>query len=83
MKTSQKKQPPAREGVVELVIDGMMTIPEAMAFLRVSRTTLYKLMDDGLLEWVKYGTKSRRLPRRAVVEFAAKCLHGGWAKPAV
>lgn len=53
-----------------------MTIPEAAEFLRISRAGLYKLMDRGELPYVKIG-RCRRVPRRAVVEFAAKALTGG------
>ena len=59
-----------------LVSDGLMTIREAAEFLSVSRTTLYQLMDQGLLCFVKLGW-CRRIPRRAVVELAARELRGG------
>ena len=59
-----------------LVADGLMTIREAAEFLSVSRTTLYQLMDQGLLCFVKLGW-CRRIPRRAVVELAARELRGG------
>ena len=61
----------------DVVADGLVTIPEAADFLRISRAMLYKLMDRGELPYVKIG-RSRRVPRRAVVEFAAEALTGGW-----
>jgi excisionase family DNA binding protein len=64
------------EAVRSVVDEGLMTVPEAAAFLRISRTSLYDLMDRGDLPFVKLG-KSRRVPRRAVVDLAARCLTGG------
>jgi excisionase family DNA binding protein len=60
----------------EIVAEGLLTVREAADFLSVSRTTLYQMMDDGLLCFVKRG-RSRRIPRRAVVELAARQLKGG------
>lgn len=62
----------------KLVADGLMTVPETAAFLGVSRSFLYGLMDRGRLVFVKLG-RSRRIPRAAVVELAASGLKGGWA----
>ncbi len=62
---------------VELVQDGLMTIAEAMAFSRLSRTTLYGLMETGRLSYTKLG-RARRIPKRALVELAASNLRGGW-----
>ena len=59
-----------------LVADGLLTVREAAAFLRISRSTLYVLMDHGELPFLKLG-KSRRIPRRAVIELAARELRGG------
>jgi excisionase family DNA binding protein len=53
-----------------------MTVQEAAAFLRISRSSLYTQMDDGELEYVKLG-RSRRVPRRAVLDLAARGLRGG------
>lgn len=42
-----------------------MTITEAMAYLRVSRATLYRLMVEGRLPYYTVGTsQDRRLRRR-------------------
>ena len=57
----------------DVVADGLVTIPEAAEFLRISRTGLYKLMNQGALPYVKIG-RSRRIPRRAVVNLVASVL---------
>ncbi len=59
-----------------LVEDGLVTVSEAAAFLRLSRSNLYVLMERGELAFVKLG-RSRRIPRRAVVALAARGLRGG------
>ena len=59
-----------------LIADGLMTIPEAADFLRLSRGMIYKLMEQGRLPFVKLG-RTRRVPRRAVVDLAAQALEGG------
>jgi excisionase family DNA binding protein len=59
-----------------LVEDGLVKVSEATAFLRLSRSTLYTMMDRGELAFVKLG-RSRRIPRRALVELAARELRGG------
>jgi excisionase family DNA binding protein len=58
------------------VADGLMTVPEAARFLSISRSKLYVMMDEGDLRFVKIG-RSRRIPRRAVVDLAARGLRGG------
>ncbi len=64
-----------------MVADGLMTVPEAGAFLRLSRSTLYNLMESGRLPYVRLGgdgrRAARRIPRRAVVALAAAHLVGG------
>ena len=61
---------------INLVSDGLMTVKEAATFLRLSRSTVYSMMDDGNLPFVKLG-RSRRIPRRAIVKLAAGELRGG------
>lgn len=61
----------------DLVRDGLLTVVEAAAFLRVSRSTLYVLMDRGALVYVKIGT-ARRIPRRALIDVAVANLQGGF-----
>ncbi len=60
----------------DLVADGLLTVPEAAGFLRLSRSNLYALMERGELRFVKIG-RSRRIPRRAVIALAACGLRGG------
>ncbi len=64
----------------ELVAEGMLKVSEAAACLRLSRSRLYELMDAGELPFSKIG-RSRRIPRRAVVELAARSLQGGTKAP--
>jgi excisionase family DNA binding protein len=61
----------------EIVGDGLTSVPEATRFLSISRSKLYGLMEQGALVYVRLG-RSRRIPRRALVELAAKNLVGGW-----
>ena len=63
-----------------IVEDGLVSIDDAMAFLSVSRSTLYELMERGLLPWSKIG-RSRRIPRRGLVRLAQLTLRGGQALP--
>jgi excisionase family DNA binding protein len=65
----------AVENKVNLVGEGFVGVPEAARFLGLSRAKLYQLMDVGDLAYAKFG-KSRRIPRKALVEFAARCLVG-------
>jgi len=68
----------APEGAEALLQDGLTSVKEAMAFLCISRSTLYQLMDKGELCYVKL-RGSRRIPRRALTQLAATHLKGGWA----
>ena len=61
----------------KLLEDGLLTVAEAATFLRLSRSTLYGLMERGDLPFVCIG-RTRRIPRRAVLYLAARCLKGGW-----
>jgi excisionase family DNA binding protein len=57
----------------QMIEDGFATVPEAAHYLRLSRAKIYLLMDDGSLKYAKFG-RSRRIPWRAVKEFAAASL---------
>ena len=57
----------------ELLKDGLKTIREAAAFLGISRSSIYTLMDSGRLAYVRIGT-SRRIPHRSLLELAASNL---------
>jgi excisionase family DNA binding protein len=59
----------------ELAGEGFMTVPEASQFLRLSRATVYLLMDSGELGYAKFG-RSRRIARRALEEFVQRCTVG-------
>ena len=59
-----------------LVEDGLVKVSEAAAFLRLSKSTIYELMNNGTLAYTKIG-RSRRIPRRALVRLAARELRGG------
>ncbi len=58
-----------------LVGDGLLTVSEAIAFLRLCRSTLYTLMDAGELAYVRIG-RARRIPKRALIVLAAAHLNG-------
>jgi excisionase family DNA binding protein len=60
-------------GNEDLVLDGLDRVVEVARFLKLSPSTVYKLMDRGLLPYVKIGN-ARRVPHRAVVELAAGSL---------
>lgn len=59
----------------ELVQDGLLSVKEAIQFSGVKMTLLYALMGRGELPFVKIGDR-RLIPRRALVELAAKSLRG-------
>ncbi len=46
---------------VEVAMQGVATLAEAGEFLKLSRSTLYGLMDSGQLAYSRFG-KSRRIP---------------------
>ncbi len=59
----------------DIVCDGLMSIPEAAEFLRVSRSAIYSAMDRGDLAYTRLpGQRSRRIPKRSVIAFAAAGL---------
>jgi hypothetical protein len=59
----------------ELVRDGLVTIEGAMEFLDISRTSLYRLINEGALPTVKLAC-ARRVPRRALLQLAASHVVG-------
>jgi excisionase family DNA binding protein len=59
-----------------LLEDGMLMIKEAASFSQLSVPLLYKLMRTHELPYVKIG-RSRRIPRRALIELAERHLRGG------
>lgn len=60
----------------DIVKDGLVTIPEAQSFTRLSRSKLYLEMDAGRLAYVTLGRR-RLIPKRALIEMAAHGLRNG------
>jgi excisionase family DNA binding protein len=56
-----------------LVQGGMIKVIQVARFLGISKSAVYNLMQRGELAYVKLG-KSRRIPHRAVIELAMRCL---------
>ena len=50
----------------------MLTVPEAMAKLKVSRWTLYKLICSGELGSVMVGERCRRIPESAFNDYVIR-----------
>jgi excisionase family DNA binding protein len=63
------------DGASKILDGGMLTVAEASAFLRLSRSKLHELMGAGELAFCKFG-RARRIPKRAVEEYAARSLIG-------
>lgn len=55
--------------------DGLLSVDEAMAYLSVSRSHLYDLMERGAVAYAKIG-RSRRIPKAALMEYVAANLKG-------
>lgn len=66
---------PAAASPADLLFDGFVSVTEAARLLSVSRSFLYAAMDRGEIAFAKFG-RARRLPRRAVLEYAVRHLHG-------
>jgi excisionase family DNA binding protein len=60
---------------VMAVADGLATIDETASFLRLSRGSIYNLMNRGQLRFAKIG-KCRRIPWSEVRRLAASSLTG-------
>jgi excisionase family DNA binding protein len=54
---------------------GLATVKDAERYLNLSRATIYGLMDQGQLRFVKIG-KSRRIPWPAIEELVQKNMVG-------
>lgn len=39
--------------------EGLATVPQGAAFLQVSRSKIYQMMDEGKIPWVKLGGNRR------------------------
>jgi len=60
---------------------GLLRVPAAAAFLGVSRSKVYLMMDSGELRYVKFG-KCRRIPRAELLilierNMVSRAEHGG------
>jgi excisionase family DNA binding protein len=56
-----------------MVRDGFAEVAEAQEYLRLSRSTVYALMDSGDLLYARFG-RSRRIPWLSLREYAARQL---------
>jgi excisionase family DNA binding protein len=61
------------EQAADVLDAGFTDVVGAARFLALSRSKIYSLMDRGELPYAKMG-KSRRIPKRALVEYAKRCL---------
>jgi excisionase family DNA binding protein len=66
---------PRPAGEASVIEDGFADVPEAARFLKVSRSKVYMMMDNKELPYAKFG-RSRRIPRKALMEYARSCLVG-------
>jgi excisionase family DNA binding protein len=55
---------------------GLVSVAKAAAFLGLSRSKIYELMDSGELTYSKFG-RARRIPHGALVELARANQQGG------
>ena len=59
--------------------DSLMTVPEVAEFLRVARSSVYVLIDNGSLPYIRFpGMRSRRISRSAVEELIQRGMTGNW-----
>lgn len=54
-------------------VEGLCSVREACEFLSIGKSSLYNLMKKGELPFVFVGS-NRRIPRKALVEFAERIL---------
>lgn len=52
--------------------DDMLTVPEVMAKLKVSRWTLYTLIRSGELASIVVGVRCRRIPESALNDYVTR-----------
>jgi excisionase family DNA binding protein len=64
------------ESSTDIFGEGSMTVAQAAAFLNISRSKVYQLVDAGRLRSTKID-RTRRIPRRVLLDFAAAHLQGG------
>jgi excisionase family DNA binding protein len=67
--------PATAEEKQTVIRDGFAEIAEAQQYLRLSRATIYTLMETGRLAYARFG-RTRRIPWRALYDYAASNLVG-------
>ncbi|GAA0969590.1 hypothetical protein GCM10009555_016990 [Acrocarpospora macrocephala] len=50
----------------------LLTVPDAMAVLRVSRWTIYNLIRSGDLTSITVGVRCRRIPASAIDDYVSR-----------
>ncbi|WP_308250369.1 helix-turn-helix domain-containing protein [Sphaerisporangium fuscum] len=55
-----------------MITDDMLTVPDVMTKLRVSRWTVYKLIRSGELESVLVSERCRRIPQSALHDYMTR-----------
>jgi len=68
----KKKKTAVENGTADRPSRGCATIPQACAFLSLSRATIYNLMDRGELAYAKMGT-ARRIPWKVLEDYLERC----------
>jgi excisionase family DNA binding protein len=63
----------SEQAKIEMVRDGVMEIGEAAAFTRTSKSTIYELMQNGILPYTRIRSR-RRIPVKALRDLLASEL---------
>jgi excisionase family DNA binding protein len=63
------------DAALDAVSGGFTKVADAAKFLGISRSKCYAMMEAGILPFALFG-KSRRIPVRALNEYAARSLVG-------
>ena len=66
----------AEPGDIAVLKDGLRTVEEACEYTRLSRASIYAMMNDGRLTFTRIGRR-RLIPARALTELAQKGLVTG------
>jgi excisionase family DNA binding protein len=74
MERMRKQVPePDPDPRTRMAAEGFASIPEAQKYLNLSRSSIYRLMDDNQLAFARFG-RSRRIPLAALRSFAAASI---------
>jgi len=57
--------------------EGLLTIEEVMKFMKISRSTVYRLMKTGILPYVKLSPRLIRFRKRDIEEMLNRFRIGG------